>query len=658
MGDLPFGRRQRFSPIQDKEALREAGLFEVLEIEASWRFLLTMDRSGVMRHLASIELFNTLDEPTLRDLEGELEIVRISGGKILFLQGDPGDSLYVVINGRLRVSVELPSGKQQTVGEVGCGECIGEMGLLTGEECSATVRAIRDSLLVKLSKEGCQKLSEKHPWMILEITRIIIKRLRQANQPSSRVVNHLSTVAVIPAGKDAPLSDFARRLTKALSAFGSTLHLSSQSLDKLMGPNVTGNINILQWLDDEELKYDFLVYEGDAFVSSWTRRCIRQADRILAVGRAETDPELSEVEAKLLGADSAETTTASQELVLLHQDKSRPPAGTQKWLSPRRVDRHHHILADSKSGFERLARFLTGRAVGLVLGGGGARGFAHIGVIRALEEAGIPIDLIGGTSQGSVMAAQYAMGCDHAAMLAMNRKAYVEFQPLKRDYTFPAVSFLTGKRARKGLVMMFGDTQIEDLWLNYFCVSNNLTRAEMTVHRDGPLWKWTRASCSLPGIAPPVFCDGDLIIDGGLLNNLPVDVMRKLCEGPVIAVDVSPSVDLVTNVPDRDSLSGWELAWNRLNPLAETPYIPGIVDILMRAVSLGSVYHSESVKQQVDLYIHPPIEGFGIVDWEPLDKLVEVGYQFAREKVKEWKGLTTPAESRAQAAVATGKESD
>jgi NTE family protein/lysophospholipid hydrolase len=595
--------------------------------------------TGVVALLSASTLFGMLDEAPLRDLEAELQPVRLSGGEALFRQGDPGDCLYIVTHGRLRVSIARGDA-EHVVGEVSRGESVGEMALLTGESRSATVRAIRDTELLRLSQAGFDRLVEKHPQTMRQLARLIVQRLRQTIQVE-RAVNTLATVAVVPAGPDVPLSDFACRLAAALATIGPTLHLSSRRCDRVLGagaaqasPGEAGDSTLVSWLNEQETKYQFVIYEADPTPSPWTGRCSRQADRCLVVGCAEAEPQRGEIGAELLRLNPHETPV-HRELVLLHRSLSSQLSRTREWRGMWNVDTHHHVRLPSTADFARLARLLTGRAVGLVLGGGGARGFAHIGVIRALKEAGIPIDLIGGTSMGAVIAAQYALGWDHEAMLSLNRKGWIESRPLT-DYTLPVTSLITGRKVLAMLAMMFGDTRIEDLWLPYFCVSSNLTLAEVMVHREGALKKWVAASIAVPGIGPPLCDQGNLLVDGGVLNNLPADVMRTLSAGPVIAVDVNLRLGLATSPLSPDDLSAWQLLLGRLSPFAQKYSAPGIFDILLRTATLNSVRSAEHTKRQVALYIRPAVEQVGTFEWKALDHIVEIGYRSAQQQIAAW----------------------
>ncbi len=599
----------------------------------------------VPQFLASIPLFRSLDLSILREISRELKFQHLPGGDTLFRQGDTGDSLYIVIAGRLRVFTENPIQGEQFIGEVGFAEVLGEMAILTEEPRSATVRAIRDTELLRLSREAFERLLNSNPQVMLQIARVIIGRLRQMMH-SRRTDSMLRTVAVLPAGGEVSITAFCDRLVRAFASMGSTKHLNSTSFENHLGKGMAQtpleghqNSKVIGWLNEQEEKFCFVVYEADLSPSNWTKRCIRQADRIILVGDADSAPTLNRVEEEV-PERSRTGSIAKSELVLLHQDKDHQPVETKKWLALRNVDKHHHVKINAQVDFERLTRTLTGKACGLVLGGGGARGFAHIGIIRALNEAKIPIDLVGGTSIGAIISALYAMGYDWEEIIKISRTCWIDMKPLK-DYTIPLMSFITGNRINKMLDVMFGEKDILDLWVKYFCISANLTRAKMIVHEDGLLKKATRASISVPGVGPPLIDKGDLLVDGGVINNLPADVMREHCNGIIIAVDVSPVVDLTTNFEHLDSFSGVWALWNRINPFAEKLSFPSILRILMRASKVGSIQSVESTKKAADHYLHPPIDGIDMFNWNALDEIVEIGYRYAQEKITEWNDIST-----------------
>jgi predicted acylesterase/phospholipase RssA len=491
------------------------------------------------------------------------------------------------------------------------------------------------------SREDFEHLVEKHPLAMLKISRQIVIRLRRSirsQRPSRRELN----IAIIPAGKQAPIARFIDELVGGLARIGSTLVLDSDFVDEKVGPGVanaaqhgSNNDRLLSWLNEQEAKHQYVIYRADESATNWTRRCLRLTDRVLAVGLAGSNPARNQVEEEFLKHGSNKIF-AQTELVLVHEDDGTHPTGTSSWLSPRDVTGCHHVRTGAKADYERLARLLTGRAFGLVLGGGGARGLAHVGVIRAIQEIGIPIDAIGGTSMGAIIAGLYAMDSDIESITNICRATFRKQRRLL-DITFPAVALTAGKRIVKHLETFFGDTQIEDLWLKYYCVSSNLTRAETNVHQDGPCWQGIRASISLPGILPPVFHKGDLLVDGAVTNNLPVGVMRTVCDGgTVIAVDVSPKVDMRQKSSFGQAISGWKVLTRSMNPFAESMDVPTIANVLMRTTLLGSSSTQAANARNADLCLNPPVASAGLMEFQALDKLAETGYRYALEELQTW----------------------
>jgi predicted acylesterase/phospholipase RssA len=266
------------------------------------------------------------------------------------------------------------------------------------------------------------------------------------------------------------------------------------------------------------------VYEADAFDSEWTARCLLQADLVLFVASSRDDC----AEASSRAADLSrvgEVSGKSRILVILHNGRGAPPKRTREWTQRIPAARHFHVRTDVQQDFARLARFLNDRSVGLALGGGFARGVGHIGVIRAMRELDIPIDMVGGTSIGAIIAAQCALEWNCQQMLDITCRRSAE--ALEGDYTLPVVSFLTGRKISRVMTSIGGNMDIEDMWLPFFCISASLTRGEMKVHSSGNAALGAIASTRAPGLFPPVTWDHELLVDGGLVNMVPSDVMRE-----------------------------------------------------------------------------------------------------------------------------------
>jgi NTE family protein len=270
----------------------------------------------------------------------------------------------------------------------------------------------------------------------------------------------------------------------------------------------------------------------------------------------------------------------------------------------------------------------------VVLSGGGARGFAHIGVVRALREAGIPVDLVGGTSMGAIMGAGVAFGWDHAEMIERFRRAFVQTNPLS-DFTLPLVSLVSGRKVGRLLRHEFGEVPIEDLPLPFFCVSSNLTSGRLAVHQHGSLWRWLRASLAIPGVLPPVFHGGEVFVDGGAMNNLPVDVMRELGRGPVVGVDVGSDR---TFGAELDSVEMPPL-WQWTSWLRGRKRRPNILQILWRAGMVNSAAATAGQRGQTDLLLQPPLAEIDLLDWKSFERAIDIGYRHACERLAQDHGL-------------------
>ena len=385
-----------------------------------------------------------------------------------------------------------------------------------------------------------------------------------------------------------------------------------------------------EWLAGVEDDHRFVLLVADAGDTAWTRLALRHADQILLTGAASGNPTPRPWEQALLG--DAQEPAARRALLLTHDGSPALLTGTARWLRERRLDYHLHLRAGVADDLQRLARVLAGESLGIVFGGGAARGFAHLGVYRALHEAGIPVDWVGGASIGAVMGIPMARALDPGAAIEMIREAFVGGKPFG-DYTLPIVSLLRGRRLDRLLARHLHE-DIEDLPIPYFCVSSNLGRGTPQVHTRGPLAPAIRASVSLPGIFPPAVIDGQLAIDGGILDNLPVDLMRTQPVGQVIAVDVTSrqtfEVDYAA-VP-----SPWRLLAGRMLPFARRYRVPSFMSLMLKATEIGTMTAVRAAGSRADLLLRPPVSRFSITDMRSFDRIVDAGYEDARQAIADW----------------------
>ncbi|KAI9820366.1 MAG: phosphatidylcholine and lysophosphatidylcholine phospholipase [Pycnora praestabilis] len=500
---------------------------------------------------------------------------------------------------------------------------------------------------------------------------------------------NLRTIAILPVTAGVPVVEFGGRLMNALTQIGvpnGITSLNQAAILNHLGRHAfsrMGKLKLSQYLADLEEKYGMLLFVADANAPNapWTQTCISQADCILLVGLAEGSPNIGEYERFLVGMK----TTARKELVLLHVERYSPLGLTRKWLRNRMWINggHHHIQMAFRTGsepvhpqtkrfgsalkqrvqvlqaeiqkytsrrvrqtplysadtpfkgdFHRLARRLCGKSVGLVLGGGGARGISHVGVIRALEEAGIPIDIVGGTSIGAFIGALYARDADVVPMYGRAKKFAGRMGSMWRfalDLTYPSASYTTGHEFNRGIFKTFGNSQIEDFWLDFYCNTTNISKSRSEIHTSGYVWRYVRASMSLAGLLPPLCDEGSMLLDGGYVDNLTVAHMKSLGADVIFAIDVGSLDD---NLPQQfgDSLSGFWAFTNRWNPFSSYPNPPTLSEIQARLAYVSSVDALERAKTTPGcLYMRPPIDAYGTLDFAKFDEIYQVGYKFGKE---------------------------
>ena len=608
------------------------------------------------------KLFGELDDSMLHDLEARMTWLHLPRGYVLCYQGEPSDSFYIVISGRLQVLIRSGAGESRQVGEVSQGESVGEMGVFTGVPRSATIIASRDSELVRFSKADFEEFTTHYPQLLKHLTRLLIQRL-QRNDRSSKSNSLSANILLAPASDGAPVDEFACRLLAALSeirpADGSGLQscllLTSQYIERLLGvrgiaqatENEPNDLRLRSWLSQEEQKYGAIFFQADPTVTEWTKRCIRSTDEIIYVADPNHASPGTAVAQEIQDQEMLHQTRRRRALVLMHRDDVVRPSNTKRWLSALHLEstgaerqigtRHFHLRRSSDADYQRVARFVSGREVGLVLSGGGARGFAHVGCIRAMRELNIPIDMIGGVSMGSLVSAAYAYDPERFEEAIETIKS--QLKGVLFDLTPPVVSFARGRRFDQRLQSWFGDSRIEDLWVPYFCVASNLTKANIEVFDTEPLWWAVRASGTLPGLTSPMIRDGCLLFDGCLLDNLPMDVMReRMGTSKVIAVDVVPPHDLKVDVTEVQSPSGWWLLWKKLTRIGAKVELPSIVSIMQRAAELGSVYgrHKLIESRLADIYLQPPVDDIFVADFNKVGEASRIGFEHCKERLAEW----------------------
>uniref|UniRef100_A0A667HPE7 lysophospholipase n=1 Tax=Lynx canadensis TaxID=61383 RepID=A0A667HPE7_LYNCA len=620
----------------------------------------------------------------VRQIDFALDWMEVEAGRAVYRQGDRSDCTYIVLSGRLRSVIRKDDGKKRLAGEYGRGDLIGVVETLTHQARATTVHAVRDSELAKLPAGALTSIKRRYPQVVTRLIHLLGEKILGSLQQgtasghqfglhtagskwdSGNPASNLSTVAVMPVSEDVPLTAFALELKHALGAIGPVLLLTSDNIKQRLGSAALDSIHeyrLSSWLGQQEDIHRIVLYQADSTLTPWTQRCIRQADCILIVGLGEQEPAVGELERML----ESTAVRAQKQLVLLHREEGPAPSRTVEWLNmrswcsghlhlccPRRVfsrrslpklvemyERVFQRPPDRHSDFSRLARVLTGNAIALVLGGGGARGCAQVGIIRALTECGIPVDMVGGTSIGAFMGALYSEERNYSQIRIRAKQWAEDMTSMVKtvlDLTYPITSMFSGAGFNSSICSVFKDRQIEDLWIPYFTITTDITASAMRVHTDGSLWRYVRASMSLSGYLPPL-CDpkdGHLLMDGGYINNLPADVARSMGAKVVIAIDVG-SQDETDLTNYGDALSGWWLLWKRWNPLATKVKVLNMAEIQTRLAYVCCVRQLEMVKNsEYCEYLRPPIDSYGTLDFGKFNEICEVGYQHGRTVFDIW----------------------
>jgi NTE family protein len=514
----------------------------------------------------------------------------LPGGRTLYSAGEEPELLYLVRAGRLGVIRPDDTGEFQFLGVIKPGEPAGEMALIAGTPHSANVIALRDSEVLALPRRAFFAAARKDPALMAELARLMIARTRQS--PTASGVGTPRVLGFIGGSEGRTVRPLVEAVERELTGHGFSVTVVGQEVAQAP----------VEWFSTVEQRHDFVLFVAEHGESDWIQLCARQVDRLLLIGRGPQKPPFQPSSF----AGRAMHDHRLIDLVLTHPADAAKPQGASAWLDAGPFTRLLHIRDDHEPDIARLGRTLCGASVGLVLSGGGARAYAHIGAIRALREAGVPIDFLGGASMGAIIAAGVATGWPDEEIVRRIRHAFVDSNPLS-DIALPMIA------------------------ITFFCVSSNLTTGTYQLHQRGQLRRALRASSSLPGVMPPVIWDGQVLVDGAVTNNMPVDVMRRWHRGAVVAVDVAEEGAIKPDdVEPPASLWKWFASgeWRRGPP---------IVSLLIRTATLGSSLSTEVLARDTDLLVTPMIHGVGLQDWKAFDPAVAAGFQATTEALKTLK---------------------
>lgn len=581
---------------------------------------------------ASVDALSSLSEEALGALSRRMSLARLKRGEVLIREGDTANRLFIVASGRFHVVV----GKARRVtAEIGPAEPVGEVAFLAGGTRTADVVAARDSTVVSLSRADYESLVRDVPAIADALLRSLANRLAAVAASAPRLQPRaMGTIALCPAGAAPIPPGLAKAITSALEAANPITVIARDSLPNGLDPR--DEAKLADWLLSVETatRRTVLLLTGDDAV--WDRTALRQCDNLVLIAPLFAAPGVSALERYAFDVVLPNNRT----LLLWRENASEAIAGTGAWLEDRKVHLHHHVALTDDASIARAGRFLSGTAVGAVFAGGGALGCAHLGVMKALMEAGADIDMFGGTSVGAAMATGLASGLSPKDVLAISQEIFVERRAMKR-LTVPLHSVLDHRVFDKELARHYGTTALEDLPINAFAVSTSLSTNRAHVHVTGPAWEAVRASAAIPAILPPFITpSGEVLVDGALVDNQPVAIMRSLKSGPNVVVGFSDGREWRVATPYAALPTRAQIARNLALGQRPSEVFPKIAETLMRSMMVASRRVVEDTDVQNDLVIVPPVaKGIGLLDWPRGQDLADAAYAHTTALLEDAGGI-------------------
>lgn len=610
---------------------RQSDLAKMLEDKMVKELQITLLANAFQRIAGSSEV------KIIHQLYEEVKWETYKSGDVIFYQDEIGNDMLIIIGGRVR-STYSDGINERVLGDLGSGEIIGELGLLGDSVRIATVKAMRDTVVVRINQDIFDDIINQSPDFARGVMATIVERQKKNVDPNHVEKLRYVTYAIAPIQDQLNMTEFIHQLSPYLHRQGKVFIADQARFDKYFG--IKDSIErvpqslMQQWINELEQMYDFVFFILGDEMTSWTRWVVRNSDRVLLVGEADGchSPNLFEKSV------TEEIVNRRVDLVLLHSPTTQHPSGTAKWLNARSVVQHYHVRMDDGAHMARLARLLTGNGIGWVFGGGGARGYAHIGAMRALMEAQIPADAFGCVSMGAIVGSGALDGMNYGNTYEMVVQKTLTYGSRNKlfDYTIPITALMASKKVSEATRGIAGDMDIEDGWIPFFCVSTNLSRSNLNVHRRGKLHEAVRASLSLPGVYSPVVRNGDLTIDGGVLNNFPVDIMRDFLQGGTIIGMLVERKSASRSYDIDDFVDGIRATLSRLLPWKKRERVPGIMQTIMGASSAASKRQMQEWEHRADFLLKTDTSPHGTLDFDKSGELTEIGYQTHQERALAW----------------------
>jgi predicted acylesterase/phospholipase RssA/CRP-like cAMP-binding protein len=567
------------------------------------------------------QLFGEITEEQVQQVFSIAETLHFEAGQYLFQEGDADNALYIVLSGRLR-ALHRVDDNIRILGDVSAGEPVGELALFTKEPRSASVIAIRKSTVLQIDEADYITLIAQYPLFANTLTQFVINRLRR-NAFQQRMASAPKNIAIVKLQPDFDLSPWTEEIKRQLADMNVDIHVYYTHDQPIDNPNT-----IFEEIENSK-GINFIVCDDQHH--AWANQCITYCDLVLVVTDFYAPSALYPIEAHL-NLYSSDILNKKTYLLLLHPENAPLPTQTRRWFEERRVDLHLHLRKNNLKDIRRFSRIITNRAIGLVLGGGGAKGFAHIGAVQAMMKAGIEFDFVGGTSAGALFGMILTFSDFNMPHLDRICQRGVESKVTSNDYHFPFLSLMSGRKVRRYLKEIFDETHLEDFWITSYCVSTNYSNATLKVHETGLARQQIEASIAIPGVFPPVIIDRHLHVDGGVMDNLPIEAMYRKPVRHIIAISLSAQSAHLVDIETPPS--AWSIFVNKITKKRRFR-LPTMATVLINSLTLNSSQKQEITKSQAALYLEMDLRGFGFLDWSQWQKLVEKGYQQTQNYLEE-----------------------
>lgn len=558
------------------------------------------------------KLFGEMEDSFYQSIFEIGKEIIVPTGEFLVHQGEIDTTFYIVLSGRFRAFDQKDDGLH-ILGEIAAGEPIGEFALFTAEPRNASVIAIRKSVVIKLSQADYYTILGGNPTFAAELTKFIIQRFKR-NKLEQHIVPKPKNIAVIRLQSDYDFSPW----TDAMRDYYEVNHvpINIYSHDSFEGHSED---SLFEEMESNEGLNLLLCTQEDL---NWSRQSLIFADVVVVATEFYADSALYEIE-KHLDFYNQNIQNKKTFLLLLHPEDGAQPTNTRRWFENRSIEHHIHVRKYNDGDTRRFCRILINRGVGLVLGGGGAKGYAHVGAVRLLLEQGVEFDFVGGTSAGAIYGSGMALADFDMDKTEYFCKRSVDMGITSRDYTLPLLSMMSGKKMVTFLDSFLEEYRIEDFWVNYYCISTNFSSAQPVHHRYGLAKQCVQASMAIPGVFPPVVVDGDLHVDGAVMDNLPIEPMYQYPVSNIVAIALTSLNSYKLSY--KQTPSSWTLLWDKITRKKKYR-VPSLGSIIINSLTLNSRLKQEQSKLSVSIYMELNLKGYSMLNTKKWRSIMKAGY--------------------------------